>query len=87
MASLIIYVSIASQLALAASQAPKSHNFEIYKAQIVCETLCAQDGDDLGVIINKACYCANRRDTSAIVHRVLTKPQDRTRFEYPQVRY
>ena len=78
--SLIIY----SSLSWAVS--PKANNFEAYKAQIVCETLCYQDGDELGVIINKQCYCANRRDTSLIVQRVLTKPQG-NKTDYPQVRY
>jgi hypothetical protein len=82
--ALVALVIFLSNLAWAESP---TNTFESYKAQIVCETLCLQDGDELGVIINKACYCANKRDTSAIVQRVMTKPQDRTRFEYPQVRY
>lgn len=37
---------------------------------IVCKTVCQQDGDELGVIINNSCYCANKRDVSKIIVRV-----------------
>jgi hypothetical protein len=38
--------------------------------KIVCQTVCSQDGDQIGVIIDQKCYCANQRDLSKIVSRV-----------------
>ena len=37
---------------------------------IICKTVCAQDGDDKGIVIDNKCYCANYRDLSKIIARV-----------------
>lgn len=37
------------------------------KDKIVCHTVCVQDGDDIGVIINSKCYCGNARDVSKVI--------------------
>lgn len=42
----------------------------INKDLIVCQTVCAQDGDEIGIIINSKCFCANSRDVSKVLVRV-----------------
>ncbi len=37
---------------------------------IVCQTVCLQDGDSKGLLIDNQCYCANPRDISKIIVRV-----------------
>lgn len=48
---------------------------------IVCQTVCAQDGDDRGVLIDKKCYCANPRDTAKVIARV---PKSYTKKDEPK---
>lgn len=36
----------------------------------VCKTICAQDGDDLGIVLNKKCYCANYRNVDDVFTKV-----------------
>jgi hypothetical protein len=38
--------------------------------KIVCKTVCQQDGDELGLVIDNKCYCANQRDVSKLVTKV-----------------
>jgi hypothetical protein len=37
---------------------------------IICKTICKQDGDELGIVIKDKCYCANYRSLDKIVIRV-----------------
>lgn len=37
---------------------------------LTCKVVCRQDGDELGVIIDSRCYCANQRDITRIIPRV-----------------
>lgn len=37
---------------------------------IICKTVCKQDGDELGIVIKDKCYCANYRSLDKIVIRV-----------------
>lgn len=39
---------------------------------IVCNTICQQDGDFLGLLINDECFCANPRDVSKMNVKVPT---------------
>lgn len=72
-----IYITTYGSISLAVSQdKSKLKGFELYKAQIVCESVCYQDQDEIGIIIKGKCYCGNQRDTSRIVQRVLTKPSE-----------
>jgi len=34
--------------------------------KIKCDTICKQDGDDIGVTIKGICYCSNKRDTKKV---------------------
>ena len=38
--------------------------------EIICQTVCRQDGDAGGVIIKNTCYCANPRDVSKIIFKI-----------------
>lgn len=38
--------------------------------EIKCKTICAQDGDEYGVIIDNKCVCGNVRDTSKVVFKL-----------------
>lgn len=37
---------------------------------IICETVCKHDDDEMGVVINDKCYCANYRDLSKFTIKV-----------------
>ena len=77
MKNILLLLILYSSNSLAAGQEQsKLKGFEFYKAQIVCESVCYQDQDDKGIIIEGRCYCANLRDTSRIVQRVMTKPTE-----------
>ncbi len=39
------------------------------KNKIICETVCIQDGDEKGILVDGQCYCANKRDTSKVIIR------------------
>jgi hypothetical protein len=32
----------------------------------ICNTVCIHDGSDRGVVINKQCFCADRRDLTEV---------------------
>lgn len=34
--------------------------------EIKCDTICKQDGDDLGFVLKNKCYCGNLRDIQHI---------------------
>lgn len=40
------------------------------KFSVVCQTVCRQDGDQLGVVIDKKCFCANQRNVDDIFVKV-----------------
>lgn len=54
--------------------------------KIKCETICLQDGDDMGIIHKNKCYCANQRDISKAVMRlnrnITTNEQEKERSLY-----
>lgn len=33
---------------------------------IVCHTICTQEGDEIGIIVNDKCICGNSRDISKV---------------------
>ncbi len=37
---------------------------------IICNTVCQHDDDEIGIILNNKCYCANSKDVSKFVIRV-----------------
>ncbi len=39
---------------------------------IICKTICIQDGDEKGLVIDGKCYCANYRSLDKIITRVPT---------------
>lgn len=47
-----------------------AHSEECNKKELVCKVVCQQDGDDLGIIVNDRCYCANFRNVDKVVIRV-----------------
>lgn len=59
---------------------------DLDKKKIVCETVCLQDGDEIGFIYNGNCYCANKRDLSRIPMRlnrnITTNNQEKERSLY-----
>lgn len=49
--------------------------YALTEIQIVCRTVCLQDGDEIGIVLNKKdCYCANKRDVSKVILRVHALP-------------
>lgn len=38
--------------------------------RIVCHTVCQQDQDELGVMINGSCYCANKRNIKFVPTKI-----------------
>lgn len=46
---------------------------ESEKNRIVCHTVCQQDQDELGVMINGSCYCANKRDIKFVPSKIRVK--------------
>lgn len=50
---------------------------------IVCNTICKQDGDELGIIVKDKCYCANARD----IDKVITKVNVKGKIITPKIMY
>lgn len=46
---------------------------ESEKNRIVCHTVCQQDQDELGVMINGSCYCANKREIKFVPNKIRVK--------------
>ena len=36
----------------------------------ICNTVCIHDNSDRGIVINKQCYCADRRDLTEIFSKL-----------------
>lgn len=56
---------------------------------IKCKTICAQDGDEYGTVIDDKCVCGNVRDMSKVVFKLgnlkgksVTTPTPPTYFVY-----
>lgn len=35
-----------------------------------CEVVCEQDGNELGIVLNNRCYCADSRDIKRVPTRI-----------------
>jgi len=64
----------------------QENKLSIYKHQIICETVCYQDGDEAGFVIKGQCYCANKRDVTKIITKVQTKIEKESKVE-SQIRW
>ena len=47
-----------------------SFAFACDNLKAVCHTVCLHDGDQMGIVLNQNCYCANARDVTKIVTTV-----------------
>ena len=54
---------------------------ECNQHQIICKTICIQDGDEAGLFINKKCYCMNERDINKVILKI---PQNYNPPEKPK---
>lgn len=41
--------------------------------EIICQTICKADGDELGVLVKGQCICGNKRELGQYVYKVAVK--------------
>lgn len=57
------------------------------RLKIVCEAVCAQDGDEKGIVIGPYCYCANKRDLNKILTKVNSNFRLKTLIDEKKTHY
>lgn len=38
--------------------------------QIKCDTICKHEGDEIGIVLDDKCFCANSKDMSKVIYKV-----------------
>lgn len=46
-------------------------------SEIKCKTVCAQDGDEYGALVDGKCVCGNSRDTDKVIIKLDRKIKGR----------
>lgn len=57
------------------------------RLKIICESVCAQDGDEKGILIGQDCYCANKRDLKKILTKVNSNFKVTTLIDEKKITY